>query len=61
MKDMPDTEVVKGAIWTLVRKVQEAEDSGRKVSQESKDAMNILNDLLDADNCEYGGCVIYRP
>ena len=61
MKNIPDTEVVKGAIWTLVRKVQEDEDSGRKVSQESKDAMNILNDLLDADNCEYGGWVIYRP
>ena len=60
-RDIPDIDAVKGAIWTLVQKVQEAEESGRKVSKEAKASKEILLTLLDADDCEYGGWVIYQP
>ena len=58
---MPCDGKVRNAIYTLIEKVENAKENGRKVSKESLEAVEVLNQLMKADDHPFGGWAIFRP
>mgnify|MGYP006229445379 FL=1 len=52
---------VRNAIYTLIEKVEVAKEKGCKVSKESQEAVDVLNQLMKADDHPFGGWAIFRP
>ncbi len=52
---------VRNAIATLIDKVEVAKEKGCKVSKESQEAVEVLNQLMKADGHPFGGWAIFRP
>ena len=52
---------VRNSIYTLIEKVEVAKQNGRKVSKESLEAVEVLNQLMKADDHPFGGWAIFRP
>jgi len=52
---------VRNAIYTLIEKVEVAKEKGLKVSEESLEAVKVLNQLMKADDHPFGGWAIFRP
>ena len=52
---------IRNAIATLIEKVEVAQRNGRKVSDESLNAVKVLNQLMHADDHPFGGWAIFRP
>ena len=52
---------VRNAIYTLIEKVEVAKQKGWKVSKESQEAVDVLNQLMKAEDHPFGGGAIFRP
>lgn len=58
---LPCDSKVRNAIYTLIEKVEVAKEKGCKVSKESQEAVDVLNQLMKADDHPFGGWAIFRP
>jgi|TARA_B100000424_G_C22642024_1_gene354813 hypothetical protein len=59
--NIPHQGDIERSIHTLVEKVEIAIQQGRKVSNESREAIKILNQLIKANDHPFGGWAIFRP
>tara|TARA_X000001382_G_scaffold122141_1_gene104889 strand:+ start:797 stop:1021 length:225 start_codon:yes stop_codon:yes gene_type:complete len=58
---IPHQGEIERSISILVDKVEMAIKKGNKVSDESKEAIKVLNQLIKSNDHPFGGWAIFRP